>query len=349
VKHEAPGLALGRLDGIGRIHRDADRWLYAYVRKEAVLSSQIEGTQSSLSDLLLHEHHAVAGVPLDDVREVSNYVAAMTHGITRLDTIPLSLRLIRELQRVLVSGTRGDGRGSGEFRKVPVWIGGTSPERAAFVPPPANEVPAALDALEKFIHASRLPSLVKAGLVHAQFETIHPFLDGNGRVGRMLIPLLLISEGALARPWLYPSLYFKRHRSTYYEALQRVRTHGDWEGWLAFFLDGVSQVAADAVILIEHLLDLVDRDRARIAERPGSAALGRAARAANLDVYEHLRRQLAIRIPETATATGMSKPTIARALSELEQLRIAREVTGKKRDRVFVYPDYITLLNGDKL
>lgn len=346
---EAAGIALGRLDGIGRFLEDADSWLYAYVRKEAVLSSQIEGTQSSLSDLLLHEHEAAAGVPLADVREVSNYVAAMNHGIARLDKLPLSLRLVREVQQVLVSGTRGSGRAAGEFRRGPVWIGGTSAETAVFVPPPANEVGPALDQLERFIDASTLPSIIKAGLVHAQFETIHPFLDGNGRVGRMLIPLLLIAEGALARPWLYISLYFKRHRSAYYEALQRIRIHGDWEGWLAFFLKGLTQVASDAVVLIERLLTLVERDRARVAARPGSAVLGRAARAANLEVFDELRRRLAIRIPETAASLKISKPTVARVLSELQQLGIAREITGKKRDRVYIYRAYVDLLNSEKL
>ena len=349
-KLEAVGLALGRLDGLGRFLRDdADSWLYAYVRKEAVLSSQIEGTRSSLSDLLLHEHEAAAGVPVEDVREVSNYVAAMNHGIERLEKLPLSLRLIREVQRVLVSGTRGGMRGAGEFRKGPVWIGGISAETATFVPPPANEVLPALDQLEKFIHQSKLPSIVKAGLVHAQFETIHPFYDGNGRVGRMLIPLLLMAEGTLARPWLYLSLYFKRHRSAYYDALQRVRTLGDWEGWLEFYLEGLNQVASAAVILIERLLDLVERDRARVGVPLGGSVYGRAARAANLEIFEHLRRHIAIRIPDTATTTGISKPTVARALSELEELGIAREITGKKRDRVFVYPEYVNLLNSEKL
>ena len=342
---EAASLALGRLDGIGRFLVDADSWLYSYVRKEAVLSSQIEGTQSSLSDLLLHEHHAAPAVPAEDVREVSNHVAAMNHGVSGLGKLSLSLRLIREVQRVLVTGTRGGERSAGEFRRTPVWLGGTSIETATFVPPPANEVLPAMGALETFIHDSKLPTLIKAGLVHAQFETIHPFLDGNGRVGRILIPLLLLMEGALDKPWLYMSLYFKRNRTTYYDALQRIRTRGEWEPWLAFFLEGVTQVAREAVELVDRLLKLVESDRVRVAGSRGGSIYQQAARTSNLAVFEELRRTLAITIPETAKSTGVSKPTVARALEELERLQIAREITGKKRDRVYIYRAYVELLN----
>ncbi len=338
---------MGRLDGVGRFLVDADGWLYAYVRKEAVLSSQIEGTQSSLSDLLLHEHRAAPAVPAEDVREVSNYVAAMNHGLVRLDKLSLSLRLIREVQRVLVTGSRGSERAAGEFRKTLVWLGGASLETAAFVPPPANEVLPAMGALEKFIHESNLPTLVKAGLVHAQFETIHPFLDGNGRVGRILIPLLLMMEGALQKPWLYMSLYFKRNRTTYYNALQRIRTHGDWEGWTAFFLDGVTQVASEAVDLVDRLMELIERDRSRVAGSRAGSIYQQAARTSNLQVFDELRRKIAITIPETAEATKISKPTVARALEELEHLQIAREITGKKRDRVYIYSAYVEMLNED--
>lgn len=346
-KLEQAGLALGRLDGVGRFLIDPDGWLYSYVRKEAVLSSQIEGTQSSLSDLLLHEHDAAPAVPLEDVREVSNYVAAMNHGVESLDKLSLSLRLIKQMQRVLVTGTRGGQRGSGEFRKTLVWLGGSNIDNAVFVPPPANEVLPAMGALESFIHESKLPTLIKAGLVHAQFETIHPFLDGNGRVGRMLIPLLLLMEGALQKPWLYMSLYFKRNRSAYYDALQRVRTHGEWEAWLAFFLDGVTEVAQGAVELVDRLMKLVDGDRMRVAGSRGGSIYQQAARTSNLEIFDELRRRLAITIPKTAETTGISKPTVARALDELEKLRIAREITGKKRDRVYVYSAYVEMLNKD--
>lgn len=262
---------MGRLDGIGRLLPGPDELLHSYVRKEAVLSSQIEGTQSSLADLLLHESSAAPGAPLDDVREVSNYIGALNHGVELLETLPLSLRLIRELHRSLVSGTRGAHQAPGEFRRSQNWIGGTMPGNAYFVPPPAHEVMPALDKFEKFLHNAELPALLKAGLVHVQFETIHPFLDGNGRVGRMLIPLVLVAEGALERPWLYVSLHFKRNRSQYYDLLQRVRTHGAWEDWIAFYLDGIAAVAEQATSTIRKLLALFKRDRAAVeASRVGS-------------------------------------------------------------------------------
>jgi Fic family protein len=317
------------------------------VRKEAVLSSQIEGTQSSLSDLLLHEHKAAPGVLVDDVEEVSNYVAAMNHGVARLDKLPLSVRLIRELHGKLVRGTRG-ATVAGELRRVQVWIGGTNPETARFVPPPAHEVPEALGALERFVHRPGVPALIKAGLVHAQFETIHPFLDGNGRVGRMLIPLLLISEGVLERPWLYMSLHFKRHRSAYYDALQAVRIEGAWERWLGFFLGGVTEVATGAVSKIHEILQLFESDRERVARSRGGSTYQQAAQRSNLQVFEHLRRRVMTTIPEISKATEISKPVVARALGDLEALKIARELTGKKRDRVYVYDRYIEILNRDR-
>jgi Fic family protein len=265
---ELAGLALGRLDGIGRLLPGPDDLLYSYVRKEAVLSSQIEGTQSSLSDLLLHENSAAPGVPVEDVQEVSNYIVALRRGVELLQTLPLSLRLIREVHQALLTGTRGGANAPGEFRRSQNWIGGTGPGSALFVPPPVLDVMPALGALEKYLHSNRLPTLVKAGLVHAQFETIHPFLDGNGRVGRMLIPLMFVAEGVLERPWLYVSLHFKRHRSQYYALLQRVRTHGAWEEWLDFFLDGVATVADSAAAKIRELLDLFEVDR----QKPPSPA-----------------------------------------------------------------------------
>ncbi len=344
---ELAGLALGRLDGIGRLLPGPDDLLYSYVRKEAVLSSQIEGTQSSLSDLLLHENSAAPGVPVEDVQEVSNYIAALTRGVELLQTLPLSLRLIREVHRTLVTGTRGSARTPGEFRRSQNWIGGPGPGSALFVPPPVPEVMPALGALEKYLHSDRLPALVKAGLVHAQFETIHPFLDGNGRVGRMLIPLMFVAEGVLERPWLYVSLHFKRHRSQYYELLQRVRTHGAWEEWLEFFLDGVATVADSAVAKIRELLDLFDVDRRAVAATRGGSIYGRAALQINLVIYDHLRARIAIRIPEAALACGTTKPTVARALADLELLGIVREVTGKPKNRLYVYQRYLDILNRD--
>ena len=240
--------ALGRLDGVTLLLSDPGQFLYSYVRKEAVLSSQIEGTQSSLSDLLLFENEAAPGVPLDDVEETSNYIAAMNHGLQRIESgeLPLSNRLLREVHALLMSGVRGGDKAPGEFRRSQNWLGGTRPGNARFVPPPATEVMAAMSDLEKFLHddPDPTPILVKAALAHVQFETIHPFLDGNGRVGRLLITLLLCSEKVLQQPLLYLSLYFKQHRDAYYDHLQRVRTEGAWEDWLAFFLEGVIAVAA---------------------------------------------------------------------------------------------------------
>jgi len=346
-KLEAAGLALGRLDGIGRLLRGPEELLYSYVRKEAVLSSQIEGTQSSLADLLLHESGDVGGVPVDDLKEVSNYIHALDYGVELLKTLPMSLRLIREVHRVLVTGTRGTHQTPGEFRRSQNWIGGSMPGNAIFVPPPVHEVMPALGALEKYFHSSDVPVLLKAGLVHAQFETIHPFLDGNGRVGRMLIPLLLVAEGALERPWLYMSLHFKRRRSEYYELLQKVRTDGAWEEWLSFYLDGIAGVADEAVAKIRDLLRLFEQDRRTVETSRGGSIYQRAALQSNLDVYDYLRRRIFVRIPETAEACGTTKPTVARALGELQHLGIVREVTGKPRSRVFVYSKYLEILNQD--
>jgi Fic family protein len=241
-------LAVGRLDGLTTVLPDPAIFLYSYIRKEAVLSSQIEGTQSSLSDLMLYEMEGVAGVPLDDVQEVSNYVAAMNYGLKRLETLPISLRLLKEIHGVLLSKGRGSRKEPGEFRTSQNWIGGSRPGNALFVPPPPEQVLECLGALEKFLHddPDKTPLLIKAALAHVQFETIHPFLDGNGRLGRLLITFLFCAEGVLREPLLYLSLYFKRHRSQYYELLQAVRLTGDWEAWLRFFLTGVEETANQA-------------------------------------------------------------------------------------------------------
>src|ERR1019366_8787426 len=259
--------ALGRLDGLSTLLPDTEMFLYLYVRKEAVLSSQIEGTQSSLSDLLLFENEAAPGVPIDDVREVSNYVAAMQHGLQRLrEGFPLSLRLIREIHGILLRGGRGADRTPGEFRRSQNWIGGTRPGNAAYVPPPPERLMECLDSLEKFLHdeTQTLPLLVQLGLIHVQFESIHPFLDGNGRLGRLLITLLLCARGALHEPLLYLSLYFKTHRARYYELLQRVRTEGVWELWLEFFLEGAETTAKQAADTAVELIGLFKKDRKRI-------------------------------------------------------------------------------------
>jgi Fic family protein len=338
--HETAVHAVGQLEGVSRT-MDPDRLLYMYVRKEAVLSSQIEGTQSTLSDLLQYENDAVPGTPLEDVREVSRYVAALYHGLERMETgaLPLSLRLIREIHGVLMRNGRGSVQSPGEFRRSQNWIGGSRPGNARFVPPPPHEMMAALDNLEKFLHDGSTAPIVKAGLAHAQFETIHPFLDGNGRVGRLLISLIFCAEGLLSQPFFYFSLYLKENRSAYYDALQRVRTHGDWEGWIYFYLSGVDSVARQAADTTLALRELFQRDQQRVAN------LGRAAGSA-MRVYDRLKERIVVSIPRVAEETGLTWPTVNGALRRLQQLGIAREVSGRFRDRVFVYQRQLDLLNA---
>lgn len=342
ARKERADQALGRLDGITLMLPDPELFLYQYVRKEALLSSQIEGTQSSLSDLLLFEMDEAPGVPLDDVEEVSNYVAALNHGLKRLreDDFPLSLRLIREMHALLLRGGRGAAKRPGEFRTGQVWIGGASPALAHFVPPPPEALDAALTAFERFLHApiSDASPLVKAALVHVQFETIHPFSDGNGRLGRLLIALVLCHEGVLRDPSLYLSLYFKRHRADYYDRLNAVRTQGDWEGWLGFFLDGVADTAQQAVAMAQRLLALLTQDRARIAK------LG--ARAGNVGlVFDQFARRVLVGVPQVQPHLALSAPTIRNAIRTLEDMEIVNELTGQRRHRVFAYQRYLEILS----
>ncbi len=334
-------LALGRLDSLSTLLPDTPLFLYAYVRKEAVLSSQIEGTQSSLSDLLLFELKQAPGVPLDDVVEVSNYVAALTHGLKRLRAdFPLSNRLLREIHAVLLSRGRGSEKAPGEFRRSQNWIGGTRPGNAQYVPPPPPEVDPCMGQLERFLHnpATPLPILVRAGLAHVQFETIHPFLDGNGRVGRLLITLLLCHAGILRDPLLYLSLYFKQNRREYYRLLDLVRQEGDWGAWLDFFLEGVRETADGAVATARRLVALFQRDRERIEAR------GRAAGSA-LRVHAALQKRPLATQSELRSRTSLSFPAVAAGMNLLVALGIAREITGKKRDRVFGYERYLAILN----
>jgi Fic family protein len=333
--------ALGRLDGLTTLLPDTKFFLYLYVRKEALLSSQIEGTQSSFSDLLLFENGAEPSVPIDDVEEVSNYVAAMQHGLRRIaGGFPLSLRLIREIHAILLRGGRGANRTPGEFRRSQNWVGGTRPGNASFVPPPPERLMECLDSLERFFHDEehKLPILVEAGLVHVQFETIHPFLDGNGRLGRLLITLLLCSKGALREPLLYLSLYFKSNRDRYYELLQRVRTHGAWEEWLAFFLEGTEITARSAADAAKQILTLFAKDRDRIQ------TIGRAASSA-LRVHEYLQKKPLVSIGAVSEELKLSIPTVTVALDHLVRLGIAKEVTGKRRARVFGYSRYLKILS----
>lgn len=333
--------ALGRLDGVTSILPDTPLFLYMYVRKEALLSSQIEGTQSSLSDLLLFESHEAPGVPLDDVQEVSNYVAAMTYGLERLrDGFPLSLRLIREIHGVLLESGRGSTRQPGEFRRSQNWIGGTRPGNALYVPPPPNQVMEAMGDLENFVHAGTpdLPLLVKAALVHLQFESIHPFLDGNGRLGRLLITFMLCANRALKEPILYLSLYFKSHRQQYYDLLQRVREQGDWEAWLEFFLTGVKETSDQATETARQILALFEKDRIRIE------ALGRPAASA-LRLHQYLQTRPLTTVPAAVSELSLSPPTVRKSVGHLVELGIVRETTGRQRGRLFVYDGYLGILN----
>jgi Fic family protein len=319
-------LAVGRLDGISSVLPDTALFLYFYVRKEALLSSQIEGTQSSLSDLLLFEGAQTPDVGIDDVREVSNYVAAMDHGLRRMraDNFPLSLRLMREMHAILLRDGRGAAKDPGEFRRSQNWIGGGRPGNARFVPPPPEDVMNCLGALEKYLHDDPAPTplLIKAALAHVQFETIHPFLDGNGRMGRLLITLLLCGEGALREPLLYLSLYFKSHRDAYYDWLQRVRETGDWEGWLSFFLTGVEETAAGATETARRILALFEADHAGIA-KGGKVA------ATDLRLHEYMQKKPIFTIAQAMQALSMSAPTVAASLARLESHGMARETTGK--------------------
>lgn len=339
---EAAVLAVGRLDGVSTLLPDRSLFLYAYVRKEAVLSSQIEGTQSSLSDLLLFELDEAPGVPLDDVVEVSNYVAALEHGLNRLrDGFPFSNRLVREIHRVLLSKGRGAGKDPGEFRRSQNWLGGSHPGNAVFIPPPHTAVPDAMAALERFIHAEDdgLPVVVRAGLVHVQFETVHPFLDGNGRVGRLLITLMLCHAGVLREPLLYLSVYLKAHRARYYKLLQLVRRTGDWEAWLAFFLEGVRATADGAVRTADALGRLFRDDRARIAR------VGRRAGSA-LRVHDVLTLRPIVSVAEVRSRTGLSHPAAGSTLALLADQGLVRELTGRRRNRLFAYQGYLDLLDA---
>ena len=334
-------LACGRLDGVSTLLPDPNLFLYAYVRREAVLSSQIEGTQSSLSDLLLFELDETPGVPFDDVVEVSNHVAALEHGVARLrEGFPLSNRLLREIHAKLLARGRGADKLPGEFRRSQNWIGGTRPGNARFVPPPPGLVEDCMGALERFIHdqADTLPDLIKAAVAHVQFETIHPFLDGNGRVGRLLIGLMLHEAGILRQPLLYLSLFFKQHRDEYYRLLGVVRREGDWEAWLDFFLDGVVHTASGAVETAHRLLALFGEDAARIQ------SLGRGAANA-LRVFDALRARPVATIGDLVARIGVTYPTAAKNVDALAQLGILRELTGRRRDRVFAYDRYLGILN----
>lgn len=336
---ERANRALARLDGIVAHLPNPQHLLYTYIRKEAVLSSQIEGTQSSLSDLLLFENEEAPGVPLNDVQEVSNYVAALEYGLQRLKTLPLSLRLIKEIHAVLMKGTRGGDKEPGEFRRSQNWIGGSRPGNAKYVPPPPHEVLPRIGALEKFIHNDPIETatLLKAGFAHAQFESIHPFLDGNGRIGRLLIPFIMITEGAISQPVLYLSLYFKKNRDAYYSALQRVRTDADWEGWLTFYLQGVEDVSKQASGTADKLVKMFELHRGQIKN------LGRATGSA-LALHDLFKKRCFLSVTEAERELDSTFPATSSAMRHLLKLGFVKEITGKRRNRVFSYEPYLKTL-----
>ena len=325
--------ALGKLDAVSNILPDSNLLLYYYVRKEAVLSSQIEGTQSSLSDLLLYESNEAPSVPLDDVVEVSSYVAALEHGLDRVrEGFPLSLRLIREMHSILLSKGRGSNQQPGAFRQSQNWIGGSRPGNAAFVPPPADRLMECLDHFEKYLHWEEraYASLIDAGLIHVQFETIHPFLDGNGRIGRLLITFFLIMMGDLRQPNLYLSLFFKNNRPAYYQRLDAVRSTGDWEGWLEFFLTGVAETANQVVETSQAIAALfkADKDKMATLKRAGISAG---------QVHEILQQKAVVNATNAAEQLGVSVPTARTALNNLKDLAIVQDISGSGKERMYSY------------
>ncbi|MFC4524791.1 Fic family protein [Cupriavidus pinatubonensis] len=336
--------AIGRLDGVAMLLPDKALFLYMYVRKEAVLSSQIEGTQSTLDDLLQYENAALAGKPLDDITEVSNYVDAMMYGLSVLRDpkgLPLCLRLLRDMHARLLQKGRGEAKHPGEFRRSQNWLGGTRPGNAHYVPPPVNEMQTCLSDLERFLQddSAQIPPLIKAGFLHVQFESIHPFLDGNGRLGRLLIALFLVEKKILQEPLLYLSLYLKTHREQYYRLLQDVRLRGDWEVWTEFFLTGVAETANNAHESAMRIVTLFQADRERIS------ASGEQINSM-LRIHELLRTHPFLNAAQAQQKTGLSAPTVNKAFESLEKLEIVKEVTGKQRGRVFAYSEFLSILDS---
>jgi Fic family protein len=334
-------IALGRLDGLSVALPDPSLFLYSYVRKEAVLSSQIEGTQSTLSDLLRYENQEIAGVLNQDVIEVSNYVAALMYGLHKIrDGFPLCMRLIREMHTILLQNSRGSTKQPGEFRRTQNWIGGTRPGNAKFVPPPAEKLMDLLSDLERFLRDKNitLPTLVKAALVHHQFETLHPFLDGNGRLGRLLITFILCVDGIMREPLLYLSLYFKTHRESYYDHLQWVRETGEWEEWIQFFLKGVIEIANQAVATSQQVLKRFTTDQHAIE------AMGKAA-GSMLVIHNFLQKHIICDAKYIVNHCKITLPTVNKSFQHLIELGIVKEITGKSRNKLYVYQKYLDILN----
>jgi Fic family protein len=332
--------ALVRLSLAGEMVPSIDWFIYAFVRKEAVISSQIEGTQATLLDLLAFEAGEQAQ-PNADIEEVTNYLSALVYARSQLSSkgrLPLSMRVLNEAHKRLMRGVRGGNRQPGEVRRSQNWIGGSRPGNAVHVPPPAVELPRLLSDLEKYIHRDDpMPKLLRAGLLHAQFETIHPYLDGNGRIGRLLITLLLEHWGLLEQPLLYLSLFFKRHRQEYYRRLDLIRTEGDWEGWLDFFLDGIATISDEAVASARDLYALVSTDRTRLL---GAQAVSVPA----LRLFQQLPRQPIVTVASAMKTIDSTKPTTTRAIKILRDAGILVETTGRKRDRAFSYRAYLERL-----
>lgn len=330
--------SLAQLKSVGNHIPNPSLFVYMYVRKEALLSSQIEGTQSSFSDLILFENQQQPSAPLDDVEEVSNYVKALNFGLQRINEgFPLSLRLLREVHAILLSGSRGANKLPGEFRQSQNWIGGTRPGNALFVPPPVEKLTECLGNLELFLHNEELPLLVKIGIAHAQFETIHPFLDGNGRLGRLLITLMLIHGGQLAQPTLYLSLYLKEHRSIYYNLLQEVRAHGAWSNWLEFFLEGVTHSSTQAINATKQINQLFHEDFEKIS------TMGRA-RFSCEKALDYLKRLPQISASELSKHLNISTPTARSTLNRLADAGIIQEISGQKRNKTYLYRRYLDTL-----
>lgn len=335
---ERAAVILAELNGMYKIIPNVSLFMYMDVRKEALLSSQIEGTQSSFADLMLFENDLEPEVSHDDVEEVSNYVKAITYGLQRLkDGFPLSLRLLKEMHAILLSGGRGATKLPGEFRRIQNWIGGTRPANALFVPPPVDYLSECLNDFEIFLHDDSLPVLIKAGIAHLQFESIHPFLDGNGRLGRLLIILMICEAKILDAPILYLSLYFKQHRRTYYDLLQEVRQYGTWETWLEFFLQGIEESARQAIATAQQINLLFDQDTQKISQ------LGRI-RFSCEQIFEYLKRLPQVTVSLIARELPMSSPTARSALNSMVKAGILQEISGKRRDKIYVYRSYLALL-----
>jgi Fic family protein len=330
-------LALGRLDGIAEILPDVDFFIFMYIRKEATLSSQVEGTRATFSDVLKAEAKIKDYEIHSDVDEIINYIHAMNYGLKRLQTLPLSLRLIREIHRILLSGVRSQGRNPGEFRISQNWVGGATIQTASFVPAPPNGLLPLLDNLEKFLHdPPSLPTLVKIGLIHSQFENIHPFLDGNGRIGRLLVTFYLCQQGILRRPLLYLSEFFKTHRQNYYDKLNAVHEKDDIEGWLKFFVEGVAITSDKAVETTRKILNLRENDLQKVLSLGRTTERGKR-------LFDSLYKMPLVRVKTVEKITGLKNPNALALVSKFIKLGILKETTGQKRNRIFSYQNYINL------